>query len=486
MNENTLQCEKITDSTKNICDDKNMSSRCDSQQFCIGSYGDSCLSCSMIQLSKSCNCDTKLKENCLFCDGQQCMMCLKGYYVHNGECLINKCDSKNPCFDNFYCDPATNSCTQCSSIGTYDCNCGSAQNCQTCAAQGDTCQTCIRGYNLINGSCYPKLPCLHTADCPLNQYCGSDNKCDICFGQPTSCNCGSAINCYYCGASGGCASCLPGYGTDQIFSCSIPICSIEIPPGSYCSGPDAASKCPSATTACNCGFAQNCSQCTADLSHCEDCLDDSIMIDNECVIAPPGYTGVCNDPSDSSKCLSGFACILVPTCHSCQNVSAGYLCNCHGKQYASCIQCDRDKCGVCFTHFVLIDGKCETECQASSECKIGQQCGRQRACQDCNGQMECNCDGMLNCKECNDTSCTVCQYGWKQTDKSSCAKCASGFVMSDGICNRVEKPENKVLTAINIIGMVFALIIIICGILGIIIYYVRRPKRHTFQHSMAR
>eukprot|EP00702_Spironucleus_salmonicida_P002956 EST44247.1 Cysteine-rich protein [Spironucleus salmonicida] len=48
MNENTLQCEKITDSTKNICDDKNMSSRCDSQQFCIGSYGDSCLSCSMI------------------------------------------------------------------------------------------------------------------------------------------------------------------------------------------------------------------------------------------------------------------------------------------------------------------------------------------------------------------------------------------------------------------------------------------------------
>ncbi|KAH0574168.1 Cysteine-rich membrane protein 1 [Spironucleus salmonicida] len=487
FSQSTLQCIKIDDNTQNICDKNNQSLRCNNSFFCNGYFGDVCVPCNLLTSGKQCNCNGKLRENCLFCQEQQCKLCITGLLLIDGACQLNKCGPTAACFNGFFCPSKLeeSECQLCTTLTEVECNCRDAKNCQTCSIYQDSCQTCLNGFLLVNGFCQPKLPCIQTNDCPLNQYCVIEKtECDICGTQSTQCNCGISINCLSCSTSGTCSSCLPGYGPDAYNSCSVPICSIEVPLGSYCSGPNEVKVCPAIKNQCNCGNAQNCSTCTPDFNACATCMGGSIMINAQCLVSPPGFTGICESTPDSSFCIPGHSCILVPSCSPCKYVSPGYFCNCEGNLYDTCTSCNRDKCGSCFIGYVLLNQACEIKCESDNDCKIGEMCATTQTCMPCDGAQTCNCSGMNNCVNCNHQQCITCAATWQLGLLNQCDMCQSGFELIEMQCLPVQKEPNQVLIVTNIVGMIVACITAVGFITGVVVFYAKRPKKYTFQHAI--
>eukprot|EP00702_Spironucleus_salmonicida_P006671 EST47962.1 Cysteine-rich membrane protein 1 [Spironucleus salmonicida] len=489
FNPSTLQCVKITDQTTNICDKNNKSSRCNNSFFCNGQFGEVCLPCNQLTSGKSCNCDGTMRENCIFCEDTQCKLCIAGLELLKGECKPNKCGPANSCFNGFFCpsNDAEASCELCTTASVKECKCSEAKNCQTCSAYQDSCQTCLEGFLLVNGFCQPKVTCVNTSDCPVNQYCDeTDSQCNVCGKQDKACNCGDSINCVACSAAGTCSSCLSGYGPDSQNSCSVPICSKPVPAGHYCSGPNETKQCPAVQNQCNCGNAPNCATCTADNKGCATCMAGSVMINKRCLVSPPGFTGVCENTKDSSFCLTGHACILSPSCSLCQYVSPGYLCNCEGNQFDTCTSCDGNKCAGCFTGYVLVDQVCKVMCKTDDNCLVGEMCGSSQSCEACNGKSSCNCASMLNCANCSGTKCFACTPEWKLSTADQCDSCAEGFEMVEQACVPIEEQRNESLFIANIAGMVVAAVAAVGIIAGVSIFYAKRPKKYSFQHNMAK
>ncbi|KAH0574260.1 Cysteine-rich protein [Spironucleus salmonicida] len=172
---------------ENICDFLNESMMCTYGNFCRGTFGSACQSCSAIKEGESCNCGGILQPQCIQCSATGCIKCISGYQVYQNNCISGA--SSNSCAFYTYCHPGSRDvvqCIDCTAVSQNYCSCG-ADFCQTCGKQQNTCGSCIKGYQLDS----------------RNNCIQSSNICD----QNTS----SALcmNNYYCNGTSGttCTTC---------------------------------------------------------------------------------------------------------------------------------------------------------------------------------------------------------------------------------------------------------------------------------------
>lgn len=474
-----------------------------------------CLECTNSKDCKKCNNDLNLLNNsqcvtvcpdgmtpkdgfcvvceagCLICSqttNTECLKCDDSKVLYNGDCL-ERCPEKYV--------KVSDQCSQC------------PENCLICSSKNiDKCDICDKGFVVSNdGSC--------DTSCK-DGYLAVDGKCEPC----------SIDDCSLClGSVNSCKECKP----PKILSLTADKCLPSCPPGQYqldgqCS---LCNNCPSCSdetgfcTACDKGFFltsqgtcknecldgqvkvgddcldcrfENCKICPQDsLDICLECKDNQLIYNNKCVeICPDGSYNLddircsacgdncktCEDNTECIECLSPFVNQNGVCKAECNN---GFI-NIEGicVECGDSVRCNRCKanslneCESCKAGFVLLNGKCVTNCECNQfidhtidgdvctnckdHCKL---CIDSSSCQRCDSPFilqindcvqECK-DGYVRvgveCKKCSNSLCKLCT----SDDQNVCDECKDGYVLKDNQCtdscglgyyaeNKVCKPCN--------------------------------------------
>ena len=363
---------------------------------------------------------------CLTCTGpniEQCSTCSSNLLSINKTCA---------CADGFYYAGGLVSCQVCNS------------HCRTCNGGTDSnCLTCVNGYQLYQGSCYPS--CISgqyfntsTLSCkPCNSRCQtcsgpSADECTSCLGSNPmngTCKCPTG---YYVVDSGGCLSCsttckeCAGPSATQCTTCK---------PGmifqkGQCICPTGNLQNINPLSCASCSEA--CLGCSGSGSNvCTSCKNNLVLTSSlQCVCPSSTYyhsqTYSCLACSSlCEECLDSGA----NQCTSCRNnlVLLNQQCVCPSATYlntttAICIACDptckectgpsSTQCSSCSSQYSLVSGQC-TCTTGSCQCSLDQYYDNAASvCQDCSSV----------CAECSGPS------------SSSCTACATGFSLSNGQC----------------------------------------------------
>ncbi|KAH0574263.1 Cysteine-rich membrane protein 2 [Spironucleus salmonicida] len=478
----------------NICDENLTSNSSYTNYFCNAKQREKCTPCSNLPEGKACKCLNKLLINCRYCSDSQCTICIFGI------CQPNTCGSKY--LSGFYCPDGGSKQTACRtcSLDNHDpCVCRQATNCQSCTNLKNQCYTCIEKFVLINGLCLlpPNCDVLHM--CPIGQLC-SELKCRPCFDQQITCSCGDAVNCQNCGQQGACLHCINGWLQDMNGNCKIPICTMPMHRDQYCAAPESPQPCSSNPLVintmqhkCNCGITEpgdavvGCANCELIKDACKQCMKEHTLMGGICIFTPAGYKGSCDDTGSSRWCAEGLGCKNYGQCVDCIQLRLDMECKCQDDvRQVNCAVCDGKSCKICVDGAVLMDKQCRRSCDTNMECEQVEMCFN-NLCIPCDGTLTCKCGISENCKRCSaDNRCSSCMNGYIQDPNQSCADCAVGYSQLSifpSIC-QIINPEDKTLSTLDIVGLVFAGLIIILTVCLIVYQYLAKPKKYYQQHNL--
>ena len=337
---------------------------------------------------------------CSVPDTTNCLTCMAGYTVTNGQCIAN-CQASSVCLA---CSSSNNAaCTLCT-VGYFvnstslSCElCTGAPQCLSCFQTNPAvCSLCQSGFYLtLEGTC---------SACPL--FCGSCINATFCtstFGLSgtlvTTINGTSVLivcdqGCMTCQEVNpvSCSVCLPGYvlviATNTIVAHCIP-----------------------------CGT--NCRTCTAtNSSECTSCFTGSFLLGNNTCVA-------CNG------CLTCPSSTLLTTCTACaanslhrNNNSCDAIINAQeecGQLCSSCTQLANGnfECEICAPGSTMDSTgaciSCPRNCAQCSLTRLGE-------CTSCLPGYYFQADSEL-CMACNQTNCLCCT-------ELGCTSCQSGYIVS--------------------------------------------------------
>ncbi|KAH0571708.1 Cysteine-rich membrane protein 2 [Spironucleus salmonicida] len=360
------------------CNNQNKCKQC-SQSFTL-STNNTCDPCQTITtLAQKCQCGNRQISGCLDCsiDNISCKTCLPGGRFLYNRCVIDECQTELDCNKGYFCFKISllqNTCIKCrercasckggSSLCTschfgeyldanfckkceiqgptgFSCQCGDnlISNCGLCT--GNSCQTCIHGFSLVNGVC---------------QVCSDNIEGDSC-----QCNEKYIMNCTECGEQG-CQKCINGYIYDgQV--CKLSSCEAEnfCGNGMYCDTTSSLQTC----KACIAG----CSSCLNGLK-CDICQNNSFLKNQICVTCSQNNTDPCNcdgqmingctncNGTQCQTCSSGMY-LKANQCNQCMLLQLGEQCQCGLVKIDNCIQCgDSGQCNTCVEGAQLVDHVC--------------------------------------------------------------------------------------------------------------------------------
>ena len=318
------------------------------------------------------------KPHCARCaqDLKCCLVPREGFYLYD-------CNVVEKCPIGTY--PFNNTCIDC------------IEGCETCNyINPDKCETCAEGYYLLNGVCVPYCPDGYIEIGRECKKCGT--YCHKCKPENTMC----------------CTTCPPGrfrQNCDCVEECWL---------GYY--GLDGE---------CHKCHDNNCAWCTDDGAKCKRCMDNYVLLDGKCVLAPcpDGYTnkdGMCYPCSVSnckncdatvtecSYCIKPYVkvndhqCAL--TCPSgtfkqpIPNFPNYYHCaNCP----IYCKECINDlQCSWCVDGFALYEDKCVDICPYGYYKTLD------------NGKWKCKPCPFPNCGKCTETDCLECKQKYYLQDNA--------------------------------------------------------------------
>jgi len=398
-------CQKCTNST--TCDE------CFTgyylyDNFCVNKCADG-----FVGLNKKCyNCP----EKCVSCETpDKCLTCSTGYLLENGRC-VDKCsigyfsDETNK-----YCSPCSDGCLKCKSKDSCDtCNstlvnlngrcvpsCGKGyvvinQKCESCSVNCDECnpsnkeicKQCQDGYFLYNDQC--------KTDCPATTY--KNNK--------TCINCISG--CDVCNDTVSCTNCTyPNTLSFDGKSCL-----------QYC--PDGQTPINRKCTPCDVG---NCKTCNTKISTCEVCKSPKFLHNNTCIDFCPRGTYLKDNICYNCDPICAD-CISQDTCKACKTgsvlMNGKCISNCpvgFVEVNSTCVSCNVTSCGVCTP-----DPKVCNQCVTPKVLMVNNTCTD--FCPERFYQLD------RNCKNCSEY-CRTC------TDAKTCTKCDDGFVLQNGVCQKL-------------------------------------------------
>lgn len=310
-------------------------------------------------------------EHCKKCTAEGCNLCEEGFFLHQGQCVID-------CPESFYkkdghCKPCGSGCSKCI------CD----KECISCIEglvlfEKKCVSTCPTGYTKVNGNC---IPC-------------NDPICEIC-----------AVN-----SPGVCEKCSSGYllGSNCVSKCpkNFFLC-------------DVTKKC----QPCN----SKCVLCETESTNCSECKDEFILQGNTCISSCPVGTVKHEDKCLPCGILNCDVCILLNGQAKCIDCAEGFLLqldgtcadSCPPTTYADngkCLPCvngckectSEDFCISCKQYLFLYEGKCLAGCVEGTYP---------------------DCGDPLRCTKC-DSACTACTGA---TNKK-CYACAAGYILKDTTC----------------------------------------------------
>ncbi|KAL4472324.1 hypothetical protein ABPG72_002807 [Tetrahymena utriculariae] len=405
---------------------------------CASGNINSCLSCSSnYYLDTAQNVCSVCSSNCVNCVDQLiCSQCQNGYILDaDNQCvvcsqtcktcsnLVYQCTS---CFDGYYLDILSNTCSPCIAgckqcNNSASCNIGqcinpyfydnNSQNCVLCSPQclsctdSSTCTSCEDGYVLISGSC---------TQC--------DQQCKICSQSTSKCTeCYQNFNFNFLSEN-----CSPKY----LCSCS---------GGKIC---DSSNQC-----VCVQGNYDSSNVCTKCISHCQDCQNGST-----CQTCFPPYvltnTQTCVlNKCDSTQYFDGNQCQFCPPgCLACTSSQVcticvnGYYLQTKPNGNTLCLPCNypcatcsnSTSCSSCSPNFTLSNSG---YCQHLYHCKSTDSNSK---CQNCIDKFY--LDTIQTCQPCK-IICQTC------TDLNTCTQCIPGYYLDSN--NQCQPCNFNCLTCID-------------------------------------
>ena len=424
----------------------------------------------------------KCNTSCLSCtNSTQCTVCASGYHFKEGT------------FDCVICPLNTHV------VVGDECRTCKVSYCDKCVASDDkVCDVCAGNRVLIDGECKESCPVGHYQ---VGQFCYTcSNGCIECTDE-TKCNKCSEL--MFLLDNECVEQCPSGYGYDDNKNCKK--CTVENCKECNGNTPDVCVKCEddiylhdnTCKNDCPEGHYPNeeedkcydcpvnCKHCSEDGAKCDECMDGFYLKEGVCVnTCGEGYFKVevakqCNPCSTEgcescgnntcTKCLDGLMLFIKDGVRTCvANCETGYykatengadICKKCGTACAQCV--DNETCVVCADEgLVLYNGKCINECPIQYT-RVVNKCEpcTDTSCELCQPNSPNICDKCLNgyllvdhcveecpvgyytdninktCKKCNER-CLTC------TNKDTCTKCKTEFVLNDGVCHN-ECPNGK-------------------------------------------
>ena len=413
-------------------------------------------------------CDT----SCATCNGpsnSSCLSCVANFFLsYNFQCVQS-------CGNNYYPDPATNTCLSCNSY-CLSCSGPSNQNCLTCSPL----------LYLINSQCL--------SSCPLGFYENTiNNTCGICNNLCNQCSGPSALDCTTCSSlrylyQSQCVLSCPSSTfanstTNLCDSCNSSCFSCSGPQSSECNScqtglflylGNCSSSCPqnfypdSSTNECvPCDFL--CKACFGSSSYqCLSCYQKSVSLiyyfyNNQCIkncpigFFPNNTNYICQSCSSSCLTCNGYG----PTnCQSCPSSSYFYLNECYPGSCPSdtynspttqnCFQCNSacltctgptsNECISCQFSYYQLGSSCYQFCPSGYyENPTNMTCGLcDSSCSNCSGPFPSQCNSCQSGQFLNGSSCVVdCGPGYFGYDNGCeyCnGKCLTCYGGSDSQC----------------------------------------------------
>ncbi|KAH0575870.1 Cysteine-rich membrane protein 2 [Spironucleus salmonicida] len=442
-----------------------------------------CVKCQSNQ-RQPCKCGKR--PNCSTCnsDGTKCGQCLIGYKLFEGNCVEqeNVCDAKKQstrCDQNQFCNgEAYSPCQNCSQLRINQfCRCGTklAKNCQKCGDQDGKCKICIAKFALYKDECVSNICGMipSTLNCSFGNLCREGSQpnaeCATCDGTQ-ACNCGSQLQCKYCGSViNTCAECFHGYHIEGVTcvrdtnSCGYQFDSQLCDTGFYCTGNfgDQCESCENIkfNNACKCGtlMIQNCTKCIN--NNCVECKSGLYPISNIC------RQNTCIGGKDSGQCALNNYCPSEPiemhiNCQEC-TAKSPIQCNCGGSQNCQTCNASYSGCALCQAGYQFASSECQaipnicSKELTSASCSSGNVCEGKFldfcvSCANINEDKFCNCNGNLlqNCKSCSGRICADCRYGYYPVNGKCalniCDQTMSNLHCLDGfICDQKGKPQDE-------------------------------------------
>ncbi|KAL4489343.1 hypothetical protein ABPG72_018998 [Tetrahymena utriculariae] len=483
-----------------------------------------CLSCitNYIFNTSTNSCSPVCDVTCQTCsypnNNLACLSCFDGYFLSNNQCL--PCDSScakcqnTPincisCADYYLpnnqssiclpiCDPLCKTCVKPlnknSCLSCYDkyylfndecLECSSP--CLTCINTNQNCLSCIDNYayNSPSNQCSPNCP-QNCQDCTPN-YSNTQNnnfsdnqnfficiKCKDGYFLDQNKNCQNCeLPCLNCQTKAtNCTKCIQNYQLDTQNNQCFPQCDKSC---STCSLPLDLNSCLS----CFDGFYlktgqclqcnQPCKNCQFNDTYCTSCIQyyGLDISTNTCHLLCPIGCKECNNPNDSSSCIScidGYylmngQCLLCQSpCTTCQNDAK------------NCLSCIKYYKLITDTQTSYCSPVCDISCQTCTAPNNFRQCTSciegyylfQNSCLSCNFPCQ-SCQGTsTNCLSCvqwhnfdptNNTcklicpiECTSC---FDSSSKTICQGCVDGYYLIDGVCKQCQFPCKNCLNSFN-------------------------------------
>ena len=432
---------------KNRCD--NGDCKCNETDGCSGSSTcdwdtSQCLDCLEGEVIEDGNCSCALNEDQQPCDhtvadscGESGCLCGTGPVCANeNQCVDNKCmcNTRAGCTGTKLCDWDNSRCLTCKDgevLKNNACSCTGNTDGKKCDSSADTCTEsgCMCGTDPI---CTNQNRC-DNGECSCNEAdgCSGTSTCDWDTSQCLDClegeviedgNCSCALNedqqpCDHtvadsCGESG----CLCGTG----------------------SGCTNDNQC--VNEKCICNTQSGCvgdTQCYWDDSACLDCMEGEVSKNKKCSCPGNENSAACNQSVATSCGESGCLCGTDPSCTN-ENQCVDNKCMCNTTSSCTGTKlCDwnNSRCLTCKDGEVLKNNACSCagntdgkQCDSSADTctKSGCMCGTDPICTNKNrcDNGECMCNEADAC-----TGASTCDW-----DTSQCLDCLEGEVMEDGNC----------------------------------------------------
>jgi proprotein convertase subtilisin/kexin type 5 len=399
-----------------------------------------------------------------------CLSCYNGYDLVNGSCLYSESNNAKPTDGGCAAwDWANAKCKSCSTNWVFDSNglCITVSDqCRTANTNG-LCDSCYRGYDLVNGSCvFSSSNSAPLADAGCKVWNWTANSCEVCSSSWYFVNgvCAQISNlCKSSDSNGLCLSCYLGY--DLVNGTCLVSSSNFAPP----TDPGCSDWVNGVCKACSNWWAFNSNGvCTAVSSLCKtnqgldctSCYNGYVLTNGSCLLSSENAF-----PTDAGCAKWNWA---TQTCLACSShwfslngvcVPVSSQCNTYDSTTGDCLSCykgydlvngsclvssknskptdpgcadwnwDSQVCLSCSKYWVLINGTCES---VSPNCKSYDATG---ACTSC-----------FTGFSLGNGTCSAIQVLCKSQDSNgACLTCYNGFALYSGKCVNLSNLANIAL-----------------------------------------